>query len=824
MKKILLLITLIVVSVLQAQIVNIPDVNFKNALITASLFETHQIAKDLNDNYTIIDINGDGEIQESETINISSLEIPSINIVGLTGIEAFINLNELICNNNNLTNLNLNNNTSLSILNCGSNQLATLDLNNNTNLTYLNCQGNQMTNLNVSNSINLNELNCNTNNLTNLNLSNNINLNKLDCNRNHLTNLNLNSNTNLTYLNCKRNSLTSLLVNNHNSLNYLHCSNNLLTNLEISNDINLTYVICYENQLTNLNVNNNINLYGLFCYSNNITNLDVRNNINLEWLDCSHNQLYTLDVSNNTKLTNFKCGYNLNLYYINLKNGNNDFLILNGPYPSNFKHLPSLQTICVDELDTNVTELIASSIGYNFVFTKYCSFFAAQSNNITGNTNIDLDINGCDEDDYALQNMLVIAINETESYGAFTQNDGEYLLYTNEGNYTTSLITNLPSYFTASPSSYTNTFIDFDNTFTADFCITPNQTVNDVNISIIPTNPARPGFNTSFQIVYKNIGTTHLNGNVTLEFDDTKLSFLNASETVNAQTSNSLTFNYTNLNPFETRTIDLVFNVNAPTATQPTNIGDVLDFTATINPIVGDYTTDDNIFTLKQTVIGSYDPNDMTILEGNEIQLSDADKFLHYVIRFQNTGTASAINVVVKNILDNHLDWSTLQLENLSHNNRVAIKNGNEIEFIFENIDLLDSTTDEPNSHGFVAYKIKPKSDIALDDVILNKADIFFDFNEAIETNTTTTTIVNTLVVNENTLLDFSVYPTPTKNILNIKSKTEITKIEIYSKLGQKIKEIMENKINISNLTQGLYFVKVEDINGNFGVKKIMKK
>ncbi len=78
--------------------------------------------------------------------------------------------------------------------------------------------------------------------------------------------------------------------------------------------------------------------------------------------------------------------------------------------------------------------------------------------------------------------------------------------------------------------------------------------------------------------------------------------------------------------------------------------------------------------------------------------------------------------------------------------------------------------------------------------------------------------------VNENRLLDFSVYPTPTENILNIKSKTEITKIEIYSKLGQLIKETIENKIDISNLTQGLYFVKAEDVNGNFGVKKIVKK
>ena len=198
---------------------------------------------------------------------------------------------------------------------------------------------------------------------------------------------------------------------------------------------------------------------------------------------------------------------------------------------------------------------------------------------------------------------------------------------------------------------------------------------------------------------------------------------------------------------------------------------------------------------------------------------------MHYLIRFQNTGTASAINVVVTNDLDANLDWSTLQLESLSHNNRVAIKNGNEIEFIFENINLPDSTTDETNSHGFIAYKIKPKTDIALGDIIPNKADIFFDFNEAIITNTATTTIVNTLSVNENMLLDFSVYPTPTENTLNIKSKTEIVKIEIYSKLGQLVlKNTDKNTIDISNLNQGIYFVKVANINGDFGVRKVVKK
>ena len=80
------------------------------------------------------------------------------------------------------------------------------------------------------------------------------------------------------------------------------------------------------------------------------------------------------------------------------------------------------------------------------------------------------------------------------------------------------------------------------------------------------------------------------------------------------------------------------------------------------------------------------------------------------------------------------------------------------------------------------------------------------------------------LNVIDNKNISFSLFPIPTNDILNIISKTEISKIEIYTKIGQKIKETTKNQINISNLTHGLYFVKVEDVNGNFGVKKIMKK
>jgi len=853
MKKVLLFIALISFTVTQSQIVNIPDVNFKNALLNHD---------------PIIDTNNDGEIQVAEANSFSnSINVSSQNIIDLTGIEEFTSIYGLDCSQNQITSLDLSNLHYLYSINCSNNSISSLNIYHDTFSNYLNlnCSNNLLTSLDLSNlgydDIFIdNNINCSNNNLTYLNLENSF-IGSLGCSNNNLTTLNL-GNANIGYLYCEYNNLSNFITENA-TLEALDCSYNNLTELVINevfqgdhptiecthnNELNsltienttISQIICSTNtNLTTININNSNLTTAVFLNNYNISNLNINNSnfnrlalrinlasisfndtVSINNFDCFGSEyVVNIDLSNLHTLTDYSLENNPNLTYINLKNGNNNELWNTTEYT--LSNLPNLETICIDDINSEYAADINSNIDFPVTLTEYCSLEPALSNQIVGSIKFDANDNGCDSLDLSISNLLILTDNGSENSSTFTDSLGNFKIFTNEGNFNTT-VPNLPSYFTVTPNEQTSSFSGFDNSFTADFCIAPNQVINDVNIALLSIIPARPGFNATYQMAYKNVGTTQLNGNITLEFDETKLSFSNASETIGSQTSNSLTFDYSNLNPFETRTVDLEFNVSAPPTTE---IDDILNFTTTINPIASDYTTDDNIFELNQTVVGSYDPNDITCLEGNQVLFANKDKYLHYIIRFQNTGTASAINVVVKNILDNHLDWSTLQLENLSHNNRVAIKNGNEIEFIFENIDLPDSTTDEPNSHGFIAYKIKPKADIALDDIILNKADIFFDYNSPIETNTTSTRIVDVLAINKNTLLDFSVYPTPTENILNIKSKTEISKIEIYSKLGQLIlKNETENNIDISNLTNGLYFVKVEDINGNFGVKKIMKK
>ncbi|SDI45065.1 T9SS type A sorting domain-containing protein [Winogradskyella thalassocola] len=445
-------------------------------------------------------------------------------------------------------------------------------------------------------------------------------------------------------------------------------------------------------------------------------------------------------------------------------------------------------------------------------------------NQIRGYVRLKPSEEACDISSYPFANMMVVSTSGSETVANFTSHTGLYQLFPNEGGYETSVTSQLPTYYESNPNSYTSNFTGIGYLDIVDFCIEPIANKNDLNISVYPsTNEPRPGFDTSYRLVYRNIGTTQLSGSVSFEFDNSKLNFLNASETIASQTTNILTFDFTDLNPFETRTIDLSFNVFPPPTT---NIDDELVAIATVNPVSGDETEGDNVFTLEQTVIGSYDPNDITVLEGDEISIEEANKYLHYLIRFQNTGTASAIKVRVEHVLDDKLDWTTMQLESLSHTGRVEIVNETNVSFIFNSIYLPDSTTDEPNSHGYIAFKIKPKSDVAIGDVISGIADIFFDFNPAIITNTVNTEIVAPLSVNEFNVQSIQVFPNPGQNVLKVVSNQVIDKLTIIDINGRVLNSIdisnLEYSLDISSFLEGVYFIKV-DSGDTESTKKFIK-
>jgi hypothetical protein len=144
-------------------------------------------------------------------------------------------------------------------------------------------------------------------------------------------------------------------------------------------------------------------------------------------------------------------------------------------------------------------------------------------------------------------------------------------------------------------------------------------------------------------------------------------------------------------------------------------------------------------------IIDSYDPNDKAVSPAGvtDQHYTPTRSRLDYVIRFQNTGTDVAYKVVVVDTLSEHLDVSTLQLGSVSHPYKVQVsgKGRPVLTFTFNNIMLPDSNANEPKSHGYLQFSIKPKANLPEKTRIENGADIFFDYNEPIRTNTTFNTL-----------------------------------------------------------------------------------
>lgn len=166
-------------------LVNIKDENFKIYLI---------------ENFDI-NTNGDGEIQcEEAEAYTGSIDCNALSISDMTGLESFVNITSLLCNDNNLSQLDVSKNTQLMQLNCSNNALTSLNLNVHTELQGLYCFGNQLTNLNIVNNKSLEILACNENSLFNLDISENPSLYQVWCQNNKLTSLNLANGINEDFL------------------------------------------------------------------------------------------------------------------------------------------------------------------------------------------------------------------------------------------------------------------------------------------------------------------------------------------------------------------------------------------------------------------------------------------------------------------------------------------------------------------------------------------------------------------------------------------------------------------------------------------------
>ncbi|MBU0488034.1 MAG: hypothetical protein KKD31_08805 [Bacteroidetes bacterium] len=323
-------------------------------------------------------------------------------------------------------------------------------------------------------------------------------------------------------------------------------------------------------------------------------------------------------------------------------------------------------------------------------------------------------------------------------FNSYTISDstGNFSMFHSTGNITVS-IPNPPLYHlvTTPPYSMNLTSIGLPN---LDFGIHKLQNINDLKINYLCASASRPGFNTSINVSYKNNGTEVANGYVELQYD-TICEFVSSQIIPTSHISNILTWDFSNLEPGESRNTNVTLNI-PPT----TPIGTVLHYEASVYPIIGDTTPPDNVKQLIETVTGSFDPNDK---QADPLQISPGmlanNQEVTYTIRFQNTGNDTAFNVHIIDTLSANLDIPTFEFLSASHPYTVDISGQGIIDFTFSNILLPDSTTDETNSHGFVSYSVRPLDTLELGETVENTAYIYFDFNEAVQTNIVSTEIAD---------------------------------------------------------------------------------
>ncbi|CAL2104488.1 Choice-of-anchor D domain-containing protein [Tenacibaculum sp. 190130A14a] len=221
-----------------SNIVNIPDSNFKAALVANSSINT----------------NGDSEIQISEAQSYSGVvRVDGLTISDLTGLEEFVNISEFHAMNNSLTSIDLSQNTAITRLSLTNNDLTSLDLSTNIILKTILIQNNNISSIDLTNHSSLVNFQCGNNNISNLVLPTTANgLRTLYLEQNKISTLDVSMYSDLRTLSVYNNNLTNLDISPNTKIRALHVRNNKLSSLNVANGNNVNFIYMVADRNTDL--------------------------------------------------------------------------------------------------------------------------------------------------------------------------------------------------------------------------------------------------------------------------------------------------------------------------------------------------------------------------------------------------------------------------------------------------------------------------------------------------------------------------------------------------------------------------------------------
>ncbi|MFI5218789.1 MAG: T9SS type A sorting domain-containing protein [Bacteroidia bacterium] len=409
--------------------------------------------------------------------------------------------------------------------------------------------------------------------------------------------------------------------------------------------------------------------------------------------------------------------------------------------------------------------------------------------------------------------------------------NGKYLFQTVAGSFDVD-IPNPPLYTIPNPALYTvNT--SGGGTFYGgnDFALQPVPNMNDLKVSLNHSSAPVPGQLYPIIITYDNVGSTNqTNVDVQLTLDP-ELAFVSSTPVPTNVNGNMITWNFPSLNMFSGG----IIYVDALTDTLAL-LGDSVYCTATITPVAGDITPTDNSDSFWDIIQSSFDPNYKAVSPEGDLNLSFVTNqdWLTYTIYFQNLGTAAANFVKVSDLIDYDLNLGSFELVAASKACVVGLVSPNRLEFSFYNMNLPPAIIDEPHSHGFVEFRIKCQPGLNIGKYISNNAQIVFDFNPPVYTNTVVNLIVGPTSVNENpeSIFHLNVFPNPATNYFEVEltnDRIETTTLQVHNILGGIVYEnkyLLKNGFNVlrvpvSEMRSGIYFLELSKHDGRSVVKVI---
>jgi uncharacterized repeat protein (TIGR01451 family) len=683
----------------------------------------------------------------SAVLDSTDILCNNVPIRDLTGIQYFKSLDYLNCSNDSLYNIPPLP-SSITTLWCSANNLSALPSLSSTNVDNLDCSYNQLTQL-PPGAGSVSSVNCNNNKITSLPP---LYLTEISCNGNQLTSLPELPPV-LTILECSNNMLDSLPPLPQ-SLTWLACANNHLSSLQALPRA-LHGLDCSGNQLTVLPA-----LYDSYDYmewylncSNNFLTSLPSFPFFLNYLDCSNNPLVSLP-SWSERLQYLYCGHTQisslpPLQYLRTADCDSN---LNLTCLPQLFHIDSLiftgcPISCIPDYGSvGVSKPLLNTIPFCGIFNANgCEGFWNISGRVYDDVDSDCMFGIIDIPSPGIKVLL-------DSAGAlqqqtYTNEDGYYSFLAAYGNYTVQLDTgNLPFVISCPDSNYLAASLTLNDSlsYSHDFALKCPAQGFDIGLGSMWVGLFHdlPGGLVGLN-VYAGDMSQFYGAHCASGVGGQLQLVLNGPITYNSPVAgaltpivkgDTLTYNIPDFGLINNYTaFNVIFQASASAP-----LGTVVCVSASVTPLTGDINPSNNTLSYCFALINSHDPNEKEVYPTT---IDSAGQWLTYTVRFQNTGTAPAVNIIVRDTLDPNLDPSTFQLLTYSAKNLTQLF-GSVVVFNFPNINLPDSATSDNASRGFVQYRVKTISNLQADAVISNTASIYFDLNPPVVTNTVTDSVI----------------------------------------------------------------------------------